>query len=68
MMRWAYDELGLGLDEGLADGLGVAVVVSVGHALGDTVGVGWASGTASQYHRDSPGNQHWCGSGVRNSR
>jgi len=49
-------------DVGVADGVAVADGVTVG------VAVGVATGTASQYHRVSPENQHWCGSGFLNSR
>ncbi len=58
----ADDAAGDGEDDVEADGLGV------GEEEADGEGVGSTAGTAARCHRDSPENQHWCGSGALNSR
>ena len=42
--------------------------MGVGEAEADGEGVGLMAGTAARCHKDSPENQHWCGSGDLNSR
>jgi len=55
-----------GNDAAGAETVGVRVGVGVEVGVGDRDGS--TAGRAAKCHSVSPANQHWCGSGARNSR